>query len=64
MEDKGMNPERSGIFQKNIVQLAESSNAENFQIIFTTSMISEELDVAKYTIGEKYSPTNKTLKLS
>jgi len=64
MEDKGMNPERSGIFQKNIVRLAESSVMKDFQVIFTTSMIVEGLDVDKYTIGENYSPTNKTLKLN
>ena len=64
MEDKGMNSERSGIFQKNIVQLAESSPTKDFQIIFTTSMIAEELEVDKYVIGEKYSPTNKTLKIN
>ena len=59
-----MNPQRSGIFQKNIVELAESSSMKDFQIIFTTSMIAEELDVDKYTIGEKYTPTNKTLNLT
>lgn len=64
MEDKGMNPERSSIFQKNVVKLAKATSTKDFQIIFTTSMIAEELDVDKYTIGEKYSPTNKTLKLN
>ncbi|MEM9363392.1 MAG: AAA family ATPase [Bacteroidota bacterium] len=64
MEDKGMNSVRSGIFQKNIVQLAESMSNKDFQIIFTTSMIAKELDIDKYTVGDEYSPSNKTLKLN
>jgi hypothetical protein len=34
----------------------------NYQLIYATSNIAEELDIPKYTIGEKYSPNNKSLK--
>lgn len=62
MEDKGMKPERSHIFQKNIVELAKTHNAEDYQIIFTTSMIDSSLNIDKYTVGEDYDPNNKSLK--
>ena len=64
MEDKGMKPERSHIFQKNIVELAESYNKEEYQIIFTTSMIDPSLNIDKYTVGDEYDPNNKSLKLN
>ena len=62
MEDKGMQPERSKRFQRSVVSLSEQSNVEH-QIIFSTSMIDESLNVDKYCIGEFYGPENKTLKL-
>ena len=37
-------------------------NQPDFQLIFATSNIADELDTPEYTIGEKYSPTNKSLK--
>ena len=61
MEDKGMTEERSHNFQKNVVSLANKFDTD-FQIIFTTSMIDTSLEVPDYTIGEYYSPQNKSLK--
>ncbi|MBH8557906.1 ATP-binding protein [Hymenobacter negativus] len=62
MEDKGMQPERSKRFQRSVVSLSEQFDVEH-QIIFSTSMIDESLNVDKYCIGEFYGPENKTLKL-
>ena len=33
-----------------------------YQVIFATSFVVEELDISEYTIGDKYSPNNKSLK--
>lgn len=62
IEDKGMEQERSHNFQKLIVRLSGGSEVPH-QIIFTTSMLSPELDSKTYVIGERYSHQNRTLKL-
>lgn len=61
IEDKGMREERSHNFQKNVVDIASAFRNE-FQIIFTTSMIDTSLEIPDYTVGEHYTPTNKSLK--
>jgi hypothetical protein len=65
IEDKGMVEARSKNFQRNIVRLANSEEFKDkkFQIIMATSMIAEELDIPEYTVGEKYTKGNKSLKL-
>lgn len=62
MEDKGIEKERSQNFQNLVVETAEKYPRENYQIIFTTSMISEELKDSNYTVGDYYTIANKTLK--
>lgn len=62
MEDKGLTEDRAVNFQKTIVSLLGEMPQDNFQLIFATSMIAPELDDKKYTIGEEYSQTNKSLK--
>lgn len=60
IEDKGMEQERSHNYQKLIV--TESNKAKfPHQIIFTTSMISPELEDSGLTVGPKYTRQNKTL---
>lgn len=61
IEDKGMTAPRSQNFQKSVVELAKRFDKQ-FQIIFTTSMVAEELNIEDYTIGEFYTPNNKSLK--
>lgn len=63
IEDKGMVDERSKNFQNKIVEIANSEaiKNKNFQIIFTTSKISEKLNIPKYTVGQYYTPINKSL---
>jgi len=65
IEDKGMEEARSKNFQKNIVNIANSKKFEDkdFQMIFSTSMINDDLNIEPYTIGEFYDENNKTLKL-
>lgn len=64
MEDKGMEKERTQNFQEIITDLSKKYLKYNIdhQIIFTTSMISDELNNTKYCIGNYYNADNKTLK--
>lgn len=62
IEDKGMEEERSQLFQREIVKLSNSLDVEH-QIIFTTSMIDSELNHSKYCVGDFYNMHNKTLKV-
>ncbi len=62
MEDKGIQKERSQHFQDLIVETANSFSSENYQMIFTTSMISDELKNSNYIVGTYYDVNNKTLK--
>lgn len=60
MEDKGMEKERTQNFQNLVTQLSEKATVEH-QIIFTTSMISDELDNTAYCVGDYYDISKKTL---
>ena len=73
MEDKGMEEERAKNFQRMVVrrlQELETGNLNpetgtlepNYQLIFATSNIADELNTPAYTIGEEYSQSNKILK--
>ena len=73
MEDKGMEEERAKNFQRMVVrrlQELETVNLNpeagtlepNYQLIFATSNIADELNTPAYTIGEEYSQSNKSLK--
>ena len=62
MEDKGMEEGRAKNFQRIIMERLKQMPSVNYQLIYATSNIAEELDIPKYTIGEKYTPNNKSLK--
>jgi len=65
MEDKGMEKERTQNFQRLITKISEKYNKENIehQIIFSTSMIAEELDGTVYCVGDFYNEEKKTIKI-
>jgi len=63
MEDKGMEQARSQNFQKLIVRLSDIYRKRPHQIIFSTSMIADELDDPKYCIGEFYDDDHLTLRV-
>lgn len=63
IEDKGMQPERSHIFQQEIIKLSKNIKVSH-QIIFTTSMIDPEINDSQYCVGDFYSDTNKSLKFN
>jgi hypothetical protein len=62
IEDKGMQPDRSQSFQKELVAISAESNTRH-QIIITTSMISPDLDNTELCVGQFYTETVRTLKL-
>lgn len=62
VEDKGMEPERSHIFQNEIIRVSKEIDVPH-QIIFTTSMIDNDLDGTEYCVGEFYHDGNKSLKV-
>ena len=61
MEDKGMEQARSHNFQKEIIKLA-SKFSDSHQIIFSTSMISPELEDSEQCVGPHYTESNKALR--
>jgi len=62
MEDKGMEKVRTQNFQELITAMSDRYQEEH-QIIFTTSMVSDELNYKPYCVGEEYDRNNKTLKI-
>lgn len=62
IEDKGMEVERSHLFQRLIVERATEADYP-FQVIFTTSMMNPDLEMEDYVIGPAYTEDNKTLNI-
>ena len=62
MEDKGIEKIRAENFQKILVEKVEKYKPEDYQIIYTTSFIPEELNNEKYGIGDYYTKENPSLK--
>lgn len=62
MEDKGMEETRAKNFQRMIVQRLKEMPSQEYQLIFATSNIADELNTPEYTIGEYYTQSNKSLK--
>ena len=64
MEDKGIEKERAQNFQKLIIETAKLYPTEDYQIIYTTSYISDEFEGSEYCVGDFYSEeaNNKSLK--
>ncbi|MGD0488629.1 MAG: AAA family ATPase [Syntrophorhabdales bacterium] len=62
MEDKGMEEKRSQSFQELVVKTASEYKGD-FQIIFTTSMISPNLENTDFCVGEHYTLQKKALSL-
>lgn len=62
MEDKGIEKERAQNFQRIIISQAESSKTKEYQLIYTTSFIPDELDNTPYCVGDFYTEYNRSLK--
>lgn len=63
MEDKGMEEERAKNFQRLIVKRLNQMPSRDYQLIFATSNIADELDKPEFTIGEYYTEKNKSLRV-
>lgn len=53
---------RAKNFQRMIVQRLKEMPSQEYQLIFATSNIADELNTPEYTIGEYYTQSNKSLK--
>ena len=62
VEDKGMEEDRSHLFQSAIVERVSELKFPH-QVIFTTSMMNPELDSTDYTIGPAYTSGSRSLAL-
>ena len=60
IEDKGMQKERSQNFQKQMVEVSKGIK-NDFQLIFTTSMIADEFDGTNLCVGPFYIKGTHTL---
>ena len=63
IEDKGMTESRSQNFQRQIVSMCDELE-NDYQLIFTTSMIEPELDKSEYVVGPHYKKGEHTLALN
>jgi len=63
MEDKGIEIERAQNLQRILIErINELNKGQNYQIIYTTSYITEELKQSEYIVGQYYTKDNKSLK--
>lgn len=62
IEDKGMTEQRSQNFQRLIAAISENIEIDH-QIILTTSMVDPGMDKSDMTVGERYTFSNKALKI-
>lgn len=63
IEDKGMTEPRSQNFQRQLVTMCDALE-EDYQLIFTTSMIDPDLDKSEYVVGPHYKKGEHTLKFT
>ena len=62
MEDKGIEMERAQKFQKTLIDKLKEYDTDSYQVIYTTSYITDELDHSEYVVGDHYTMHNKSLK--
>lgn len=62
MEDKGIEPLRAQNLQKILIERVRNFAVSSFQMIYTTSYISEELNNSPYCVGEYYTKASPSLK--
>lgn len=62
MEDKGIEEKRAQNFQKIVIERLEKFDPNTFQVIYTTSYITDDLNESSLVVGERYTKDNRTLK--
>lgn len=62
MEDKGIEVKRAQNLQNLLIARANDFDSNSYQMIYTTSYITEELEQSTYVVGEYYTKENPSLK--
>lgn len=62
MEDKGIELERAQNLQKILIDRVNQFPTDAYQMIYTTSYITKELNESDYVVGDYYSKSNPSLK--
>ena len=62
MEDKGIEQHRAQMFQQTLIDRLKQYDTDSYQVIYTTSYITDELDHSEYVVGEHYDIRHKSLK--
>lgn len=62
MEDKGIEKERAQKFQQTLIEKLSSHSPDDYQLIYATSYITDELNNSPYVVGDFYTKDNKSLK--
>ena len=62
MEDKGIEEKRAQNFQQVLIDKVNQYPSDDYQVIYTTSYITEDLNNSSYVVGDKYTNENKSLK--
>ncbi len=62
MEDKGIEVLRAQNLQKLLIDRTAQFSSDTYQMIYTTSYITDELNKSSYVVGEFYTKTNRSLK--
>lgn len=62
MEDKGIEQGRAQKFQQTLINSLKKYDTDSYQVIYTTSYITDSLDHSEYVVGEHYDMEHKSLK--
>lgn len=62
MEDKGIEEKRAQKFQQTLIDKLRQYDTDTYQVIYTTSYITEALDRSEYVVGDHYDVNHKSLK--
>lgn len=61
MEDKGIEEKRAQNFQKILIERLKNFDPNTYQVIYTTSYITEELNISDMVVGKFHTVSNRTL---
>ncbi|KQC02027.1 ATP-binding protein [Pedobacter sp. Hv1] len=61
MEDKGIEEKRAQNFQKILINRLKDFDPSSYQVIYTTSYITDELDKSDMVVGKFHTVANRTL---
>lgn len=62
MEDKGIEMKRAQNLQRLLIERVSHFDKNNYQMIYTTSYITDELNKSEFVVGEYYTKENPSLK--